>query len=211
MESFAQVSDYFAPSFCVEPYNELTLPTIGGFDQWQQQLEQWVALEMQKYWDCGVVQTSTCLPKKCLQSKKPKDGIKKKSNKRLLLDEKDLEKNLNTLLQDLEGVFNPHATIVNGKRKAAWKANSYSQRRSMYIGVAKNGPNWQALISINKRKTYIGTYRTEFEAAMVFDFYSLMLHSVKAKTNFDYSKDQICQMVMNYRENGNNFLPPKAS
>ena len=38
----------------------------------------------------------------------------------------------------------------------------------------------------HRGKTYIGTYRSEAQAARAFDFYSLLLHSTTAKTNFDY-------------------------
>ena len=72
---------------------------------------------------------------------------------------------------------------------------SHSNRRSAYIGVFKNGPNWQSLISIDKKKTYIGTYLTEIEAARAFDYYSILLHGLTAVTNLDYSKRDILELI----------------
>ena len=49
------------------------------------------------------------------------------------------------------------------------------------------------------KKAYIGTYQSEKEAALAFDFYSIMLHALDAKTNFSYSKDMIMEMIINYK------------
>mmetsp|Transcript_25968 Transcript_25968/g.29982 ORF Transcript_25968/g.29982 Transcript_25968/m.29982 type:complete len:103 (-) Transcript_25968:39-347(-) len=94
--------------------------------------------------------------------------------------------------------------IVQGKKKAERKANS--NRRSNFIGVSKNGPNWQSMISIQKRKTYIGTYQTEKEAAIAFDFYSILIHSFEAKTNFSYTKQMIMDMIYKFKANDNVFV-----
>ena len=102
-------------------------------------------------------------------------------------------------------VWDPLMIIIHGKTKSERKANS--NRRSNYIGVSKNGPNWQSMISIQKRKAYIGTYQTEREAAIAFDFYSILAHNLDAKTNFSYSKSMISSMIMNFRSNDNLFVP----
>jgi len=52
--------------------------------------------------------------------------------------------------------------------------------------VFKNGNKWQALIMINRKKTYIGNYESEEEAAKVYDEYALKYHGNKAKTNFNH-------------------------
>jgi hypothetical protein len=70
-----------------------------------------------------------------------------------------------------------------------------------------NGDNWQALITINKKKTYLGTFLTEKEGALVFDFYSILLHSLDARTNFFYTKQNICDMIENYKANKNALTP----
>lgn len=48
--------------------------------------------------------------------------------------------------------------------------------RAKYIGVSKNGNNWQSLIVINNTKVYMGTYKTQQEAATIFDFHSMIVH-----------------------------------
>ena len=62
-------------------------------------------------------------------------------------------------------------------------------------------------ITINKRKTYIGSYESEQDAAVAFDFHCILLHSLRAKTNFSYSKANIVNMIANYKENNNYFNP----
>ena len=85
------------------------------------------------------------------------------------------------------------------------KVNS-STRRSHYIGVSKNGDVWQALIMIDKKKTYIGTYRTEVDAAKAYDFYAIALKHLSAKTNFDYTLNEIKNMVANYYTNQGTYV-----
>lgn len=55
-------------------------------------------------------------------------------------------------------------------------------------------------MSINKKKTYIGTYLTDTEAAIAFDFHSILEHSLSAKTNFSYTKQLLEEMVANFEE-----------
>jgi hypothetical protein len=56
------------------------------------------------------------------------------------------------------------------------KSNCKLSRRSQYIGVSKNGLNWQVLVNIGLNKHYIGTYEDEIEAAVAYDFYAFVLH-----------------------------------
>lgn len=84
-----------------------------------------------------------------------------------------------------------------------------SGRRSKYIGVSKNGQNWQVLINMGKYKKYIGTYPTEKEAALAYDFYSICLHSNKAKTNFSYDGGMISDMIHSFKGNNNLFEPAR--
>ena len=93
----------------------------------------------------------------------------------------------------LEHVYDPDVIIVKQAKKIQRKCHSL--RKSSYIGVSKNGPNWQAMISVDKRKSYIGTYNSEIEAAQAFDFYSLLTHGFSAKTNFNYSKTNIFDLI----------------
>ena len=78
-------------------------------------------------------------------------------------------------------------------------------RGSNYIGVSKNGENWQVLINWGKFKKYIGTFKNEKEAAISYDFFSICLHASKAKTNFTYSSTLIAEMVESYDRNTKTF------
>ncbi len=83
------------------------------------------------------------------------------------------------------------------KREEIYRANlsnSY-KRSSKYRGVSKNGNRWQVLIMINRKKTYIGNFDSEEEAAKAYDQYAIKYHGNKARTNFFY--EGYCQMQNN--------------
>lgn len=82
-----------------------------------------------------------------------------------------------------------------------------SKRRCKYTGVTKNSSNYQTLIVIDGKKTYVGSYTMEILAAYTFDFYSLLLHSVRAKTNFSYTADEVMEMLANFKAHDNKFDP----
>lgn len=105
---------------------------------------------------------------------------------------------LQKLIRALENITMSNDLIVSRKYKGQNRRNASSKRTS-YIGVSKNGPNWQALITINKKKTYIGTFMTEEQWARAFDFYSLLLNSFNAVTNFNYTKDDVFELIQNFR------------
>ena len=115
--------------------------------------------------------------------------VQRKKKRRLLEDR--MKGKSPEILKSLSIIYDKESIIISGKKKPAPRKSTNSNRRSEYIGVFKNGPNWQALIAIDSVKTYIGTYTTEMEAAKVFDFYSLMLNGLTATTNFSYSKGDI--------------------
>jgi hypothetical protein len=98
-------------------------------------------------------------------------------------------------------------TLVIANKKPEPRCGALSKTRSAFIGVTKNGSNWQALIAIKKKKTYIGTYVTETEAAIAFDFYCILIHGLTAKTNFSYTKGQLFEMISNYMENDSVLIP----
>lgn len=117
----------------------------------------------------------------------------------------DVEKQLRILIDLLN---NREISSIHGRAKnvnALGEDNS--GRRSMYIGVSKNGQNWQVLINMGKFKKYIGTYPTEKEAAIVYDFYSICLHLKKAKTNFTYKRDVLFDMIHSFKQNDNTLDP----
>ena len=137
--------------------------------------------------------------------------MKKKTNKSLMLKKANLDENADEIMGTLLMIKSENAILISSKRKAESKEGPISDTRSSFIGVSRNGLNWQALIAINKRKTYIGSYESEKDAALAFDFYSILLHSLTAKTNFSYSKDDIINMISNYRQNGNIFKPEQLN
>ena len=69
------------------------------------------------------------------------------------------------------------------------------RRSSKYRGVSRNGNRWQVLIMINRKKTYIGNFDSEEEAAKAYDQYAIKYHGIKARTNFFY--EGYCQMQNN--------------
>ncbi len=69
------------------------------------------------------------------------------------------------------------------------------RRSSKYRGVSRNGNRWQVLIMINRKKTYIGNFDSEEEAAKAYDQYAIKYHGNKARTNFFY--EGYCQMQNN--------------
>jgi hypothetical protein len=64
-------------------------------------------------------------------------------------------------------------------------------RGSRYRGVSRNGNQWQVLIMVNKKKRYVGSYSNEEEAARAYDKAALQNHGSKAKTNYDYSEEEL--------------------
>ena len=125
-------------------------------------------------------------------------------NKRRFLDTIDFQSFIETLLSTIKRVTNENKVVVHGKRKSTAKVR-VSSRKSHYTGVFKNGDNWQALISIQKRKTYIGTYASELKAAKAFDFYSILLNNLTASTNFDYTKKDILEMIESFVSNDGKY------
>jgi hypothetical protein len=84
---------------------------------------------------------------------------------------------------------------------------SGQSRASKFKGVSKNGNNWQVLININYNKKYVGTFETEVQAALAYDFYAISFHKLEAKTNFSYSQELIADMISGYLSNNNEFIP----
>ena len=62
-------------------------------------------------------------------------------------------------------------------RKCTPSENSFNRRKSknqksIYKGVVAHSRNFSAYISINKKRTYLGTFKTEHEAAGVYNEYA---------------------------------------
>uniref|UniRef100_A0A7S3J000 Uncharacterized protein n=1 Tax=Euplotes harpa TaxID=151035 RepID=A0A7S3J000_9SPIT len=124
------------------------------------------------------------------------------------IEVQDFEENIETLLSLLSSQLGSVTYFSVAKKKSqACKRKIVSKRRSQYTGVTKNSSNYQALIVINGKKTYVGSYTQEILAAITFDFYSMLLHNKKAMTNFSYTADDVLKMVENFRAHGNKFNP----
>ena len=134
---------------------------------------------------------------KCFEELKL-NQIENKLKRKMEISSICLIKNLHTLIKCIQRVEDNNEVVFLGKQKSSNRANA-SAKRTSYFGVSKNGPNWQTLISINKKKTYVGTFMTEREAGEAYDFYSMLLHGSKALTNFTYSKLQVENLINNYR------------
>ena len=52
--------------------------------------------------------------------------------------------------------------------------------------MSRNGKTWQVLIMINRNKNYIGNFKSEDEAAKVYDEYAMKYHKNKARLNFPH-------------------------
>ena len=102
--------------------------------------------------------------------------------------------------------MNEDEIIIHRKNKMKQRMRTFRGSRSRYIGVTLNKNSWQALISVGKKKTYIGSYPEEVLAAISFDFYSIVLQGLNASTNFDYTRRMVIDMIDNYLQNGNKFV-----
>lgn len=90
-------------------------------------------------------------------------------------------------------------TTIHGRAKLkTLPTGGNRDRSSRFIGVSKNGENWQVLINCGKYKKYIGTFQREAEAAIAYDFFSICLHTFKAKTNFTYTAETVLTMLGYY-------------
>jgi hypothetical protein len=122
---------------------------------------------------------------------------KRNTSKSWFLAKENIQFKTMNLLHTIEGIPDNINPIIIAAKKIQRK--NLSDRRSTFIGVSRNGPNWQAMISINKRKSYIGTFSWQKEAAYAFDYYSLLIHGLAAKTNFTYTKDELMGLIMKFQ------------
>ena len=115
--------------------------------------------------------------------------------------ENDFENNTNNISKEEEN--NKTDLDVLNYENEMLKKNPKS-RRSKYRGVSKNGNNWQVLIMVKKKKKYLGSFSNEEEAAKVYDKFALQSHGIKAKTNYDYTKEEL-EKIMNESKKENEF------
>ena len=80
------------------------------------------------------------------------------------------------------------------KQKANYKYKR-TVKNSKYRGVSKNGKKYQVFIRNNNINYYLGTFKSEKSAALIYDYFALLLHGRKALTNFNYSKEYINKII----------------
>ena len=51
------------------------------------------------------------------------------------------------------------------------------------------------MLTGNSKKVYIGAIDDQQEAAVLYDIVSILFHGLKAKTNFDYTKEQVIDIL----------------
>ena len=51
---------------------------------------------------------------------------------------------------------------------------------------------------VEKKKTYIGTYRHDEDAARVYDYYAIYTNGVHAKTNYQYKKCDVVSILRQF-------------
>jgi hypothetical protein len=77
------------------------------------------------------------------------------------------------------------------------KHDDESYRGSRFWGVSRNKCKYQVMITLNHYKEYNGGFSSEIEAARVYDKKSICTFGLKAKTNFDYSKQEVVEILKN--------------
>ena len=61
-------------------------------------------------------------------------------------------------------------------------------------------------MNVNNKKMYIGGYVTQKEAAVAYDFYWIGLRGTSAKTNFNYEREVVIDMIRSYFDNNKVFV-----
>ena len=159
----------------------------------------WLPLSTQNYvFNKGFDQDRFMIPPAYIE---PIKEIKTRKRKNTVL-------NVENSFQDLFHLIeNGSLQIILGRIKQRSALETPKSRSSNYVGVSKNGDNWQVLINCGKFKKYIGTFANEKEAAISYDFYAICLHLSKAKTNFTYDSQLILEMIQSYNRKSKVFDP----
>ena len=87
--------------------------------------------------------------------------------------------------------------IVLKKSNKFTHGNFHSHYRgSKYRGVTVNGNQWQTIINIDCKKTYLCTTYQAAKAGYLYDIAIIQCKGLKAKTNFDYTKEQVLSFLL---------------
>ena len=90
---------------------------------------------------------------------------------------------------------NKNEDLVDSEKVSEMIQKNTKPRGSKYRGVSKNGSQWQVLIMVKKKKRYLGSFSNEEEAARAYDKVALQHHGIKAKTNYDYTKEEVAAIM----------------
>lgn len=105
----------------------------------------------------------------------------------------------NILLQMLESYADDNAVLITSTQKSSKKAGGKGfikrPRGSQFRGVSKNKSKWQVMIMGNFKKMYFGAIEDEEEAARFYDKLAIVSHGIKARTNFDYTRRDIIDIL----------------
>lgn len=126
-----------------------------------------------------------------LFNKKRKRGIKNNKLVFILGDNKKEKKEIKKQKINNEININKENTKKNDEN---FEKNR-KPRGSKFRGVSRNGNQWQVLIMVNKKKRYVGSYSKEEDAARAYDKVALQNHGSKAKTNYDYTKKEVEEIL----------------
>lgn len=89
------------------------------------------------------------------------------------------------------------------KKAGQGKINKNHTRASKYRGVSKNGSLWQVQLGNTSSKRYVGSSKTEKEAAIQYDKKAIIANGLKARTNFAYSKSDLEKIICCYEHEKN--------
>ncbi|CAI2371468.1 unnamed protein product [Moneuplotes crassus] len=118
----------------------------------------------------------------------------------------DFSKHQEKLKAKLLPLLGTGLPFVQAKKKAnVCKTKRVSKRRTRSIGLTKNSVNYQTVIVVEGKKTYVGSFPLEVDAAITFDFYSLTLHNNKTPTNFAWRAEDVFEMLESFNQNGGVF------
>ena len=186
-----ELFEYYYPLTTVQDYKIAYIypdqMAYNYFTPTQELLDKYCLWANSKFWECSMINES---------KEKEGKGEEKIVNSMRISKIKQLcfQEHLQNLVEYIESFATSDSNIFEHHIKKSSRLNA-SSKRTQYFGVNKNGPNWQTLISINRRKTYVGTFMSEVKAARAYDFYSMLVHLDSAKTNFNYNKIQAIALV----------------
>ena len=88
--------------------------------------------------------------------------------------------------RDRDGLNNQRSNLrVTTRAQNQRNQRKHSKGSSRYRGVCKGYKGWLARISVDNKQISLGTFKTELEAALAYDFASLKYHGEHGRTNFE--------------------------